>query len=140
MALTFSDGFWDNIWDGLGLNAIFANGYLRLYSGSPPTDAEDAATGTLISTVQLPATPFADASGGDAAKAGVWQDPSAAATETATYFRLVATSDTGGASTTEPRIQGTAGESGDDLTLNDETITAGQVVTITAFTLQGFNA
>jgi hypothetical protein len=45
---------------------------LQLYSGTQPTSADDAATGTLLATITLPGTPFGAASGGTVSKSGTW--------------------------------------------------------------------
>jgi hypothetical protein len=45
-----------------GLAPLFDSGTINLYTGSQPSEADDAATGTLLATIALPATAFAAAS------------------------------------------------------------------------------
>lgn len=112
-----------------GITALFpAGAILMIYMNTIPTDADTAiGAQTLLSSVTLPATPWAAAAARAVAKSGTWQDPSAAAgsAATPTWFRLKNAGDT-------ERIDGTAGIGSGDMSF-DGTITAAQVITITAF-------
>jgi hypothetical protein len=59
--------------------AIGASPLLRFYSGSAPANISDAATGTLLCEMALPADWMANASGGVKAKSGTWSGTGAAA-------------------------------------------------------------
>jgi hypothetical protein len=104
-----------------------AGAILEIRSGASP-GAENAATGTLLATITLPATPWAAASGGAKAKSGTWSDSSADGTGTAAHYRLKNSGDT-------RRIDGdvTATGGGGSLTLDNVSIAAAQVVTIATF-------
>jgi len=115
---------------GSGIN--FDSGVLEIRSGAAP-GPEAAEGGTLLASITLPADAFAAASGSAIAKAGTWQDASADGTGTAAHFRMRRSGDSGGASTTTSRLEGTVGTSGSDINLDSVSITAGQSVTITSF-------
>jgi len=104
-----------------------AGSILEIRTGASP-GAENAATGTLLASITLPATPWAAASGGSKAKSGTWQDASADGAGTAAHYRLKNAGDT-------RRIDGTVGatSSGADLELDNVVIAVAQVVTITSF-------
>lgn len=109
---------------------------LEIRSGSAPADCATADSGTLLASMTLPSDWMAAASSGSKAKSGTWSDTSANATGTAGHFRF---KDSGG---TTCHIQGTvtATGGGGDLTLDSTSITSGQTVTITGFTLTDGNA
>lgn len=124
----------------LDLNNLLANALLDRFDTEFPAGsileirsgagagAENAATGTLLASITLPATPWAAAGAGSKAKSGVWQDASADAAGTAAHYRLKNATDT-------RRIEGTvtATGGGGDLTLNNTVIAAAQQVTINTF-------
>lgn len=108
----FSTGFRNAYLEGGDLQTMFDNGYLDIYSGAKPADAnatEGAAT--LLARCNLPASNAfgATATDGELPKSGTWQSPSASAGGLAAWFRLRESGDTGGASTTFKRIDGTIG-------------------------------
>jgi len=105
-----------------------ATAILEIRSGAVP-GAENAATGTLLASITLPATPWAAAASGSKAKSGTWSDTSADATGTAGHYRLKNAADT---HREEGTITVTGG--GGDMTLDSVSITAAQVVTVTTFT------
>jgi hypothetical protein len=114
-----------------GLDTTFNSGTLTIYTGTPP-GAGNAATGTVLVTITLPADAFAPASGGTKVNLGTWQDLSADASGTAGYFRMV-----GGSNILEGTVTATGG--GGDLTLDNVAIVATQQVTVTSFTLSSTN-
>lgn len=105
-----------------------ATAVLEIRSGAKP-GAENAASGTLLASITLPATPWAAAATGSKAKNGTWEDASADATGTAGHYRLKNAGDT---RRIDGSVTGTGG--GGDLELNSTSITAGQAVTINTFT------
>lgn len=131
---------------GGSLKDIFKDGVLRIYSGSQPTSPDSAASGTLLLEISEDAGAFAagafdnglefgDAASGAIAKATgeTWQDTGLAA-GTAGYFRFVGNAaDTGAASTSLPRIDGSVGTSGADLNMSSTGVTAGATYTIDSF-------
>lgn len=101
-------------------------GSIEIRTGAKPAAPGDAATGTLLATLTLPATAFGSSVGGTAnlnAVAAV----NAAASGDAGYFRAKS-----GAGTAI--FDGTVGTAGADLNLNSVTITAGGQVSITSGT------
>lgn len=108
--------------------AIGATPIMKIFAGSLPANCAAADIGTVLATLTLPSDWMAAASSGSKAKSGTWEDLSADASGTATYYRIY---DSGGSTCVE---QGTAGTSGTDLILNSATFTAAQSFSITAFT------
>jgi hypothetical protein len=116
--------------------AIGTSPLMRIRTGSAPANCAAADTGTVLAELSLPSDWMAAASSGSKSKSGTWQDTSANNTGTAAHFRVY---DTAG---TTAHIQGTvtATGGGGDLTLDSVSITTGQQVTITTFTLTAGNA
>jgi len=113
---------------------ISTSAILKIRTGAQPADCATADSGTVLATLQLPSDWMAAASSGAKAKNGTWQDTSADDTGTAAHFRIY---DSGG-STCD--IQGSVGSGSGDLDLDSVSITAGQIVTVTGFTLTDANA
>lgn len=120
--------------NGTGVS-LYDSAVLEIRSGTIPADADTAPTGSVLASITLPADSFGAAAAGVIAKAGTWQDTSADATGTATWFRIRQTGDLGTTNTTDERIDGTVGTSGADLNLDNTSIATGQQVTINTFTL-----
>jgi hypothetical protein len=81
---------------------------------------------------------MADAGSGQKLKAGTWQDATADATGTATFFRLYNSQATKNETTCF--MQGSVGQGSGDLSLDNDSIVAGQSVTINTFTITDGNA
>ena len=115
-------------------STIGATAKLLIYSGSAPADCAAAATGTLLATLTLPADYMNNASSGSKTLLGTWSGTASAGSgATPTHFRLA---DNAG---TVVGLQGTAGVGSGDLSFNG-TITSGQTITISTFTLTAANA
>src|SRR5574337_1830029 len=99
MALKLSTGVRNAKLDSIE-TTIGASPKLRIYTGSPPTNITDAATGTLLAEMTLPSDWMAGAAAGSKAMSGTWS-VAASAAGTAGYFRVV---DSAGTTT---HIQGT---------------------------------
>jgi hypothetical protein len=107
---------------------------LLIYTGAPPADCGTAASGTLLATLTLPADAFADAASGSKAKTGTWSGTAGAgAGATPGYWRLTANDGT------TVGAQGTAAIGSGDMNF-DGTITSGQTITVSAFTVTAGNA
>jgi hypothetical protein len=91
-----------------------------------PTGAENAAGGSLLATITLPATPWAAAATGSKAKSGTWS-VAASGTGTAGNYRLIGT-------TTTNIEEGTVGLSASDMNLDNTSIVAAQNIAINTFT------
>lgn len=106
---------------------------IRILTGTAPTNADDAETGTLLATLTCSATAFSGFSdlnpGARATFAAITSDSSADNTGTAGYFRIL--TQTGGTII----AQGNVGTSAADLILNTVAITSGSTVSITAATI-----
>jgi len=121
----------DSIETTIGTSAI-----IRIRSGSPPANCAAADTGTVLSTLTLPSDWMAAATGGSKAKSGTWQDLEADATGTAGHFRVY---DSAGTTChLQGTITGTGG--GGDMTIENTSISVGQTITITTFTIGSGNA
>lgn len=105
--------------------AFPAGATLEIRTGAAP-GVGGAASGTVLATVTLPATPLTSGTG-QVTLNGTWQDASADASGTAAHYRL-----TNGSDIEEGSVTVTGG--GGDLTLDSVSITAAQVVTITSWT------
>lgn len=135
---SFSTGLRDALINS-GILTAFDNGFLDIYSGTIPADADATeGAGTLLASVVLPASALAAAASGGAIvkDSGAWTESSANASGTAAWFRLYASAHTTGASTTAVRMDGDVSLSGGggDLILTTLTVTAADVVTVDSFT------
>ena len=136
---------------GGSLRDIYKRGVLRIYTGTQPTTADLAATGTLLLTITLASGAFTGgavtnglefgaASSGSISKASTqtWSGL-AAATGTAGWFRLYGNAadeaSTPAISTTLPRLDGSIAISGAQLNMSSTTITSGATTTIDTFTV-----
>lgn len=101
---------------------------LKIFTGAVPANCAAAdPAGTLV-TINLPATPFGTAASGAINLSGSWS-ASASATGTAASYRIYDSS-------AVCQIQGNVTT---DLVLNNTSITSGQTVTVTSYTLTAAN-
>ena len=108
---------------------------LTIRTAAPPANCAAANAGTVLATITLPSDWMAAASGGNKIISGApWTDSSADNSGTAVHFRI---HDSSG---TTCHMQGIVGVGTGDLQLTTTTITAGQPVTVTSFTLTDGNA
>ncbi len=121
-----------------GIGSIFDGGKLQIYDGAQPASPNDVVgAGTLLAEITLPTPAFAAASGGSRLKAGTWEDLLANASGTPTWARLITSTDTGVSSTTEKRIDvsaGLTGGAGFDLEFT-AALVINEPLTIDSFTL-----
>jgi len=115
----------------VGVSAV-----LKMFSGSPPANCAAANSGTEIASMTLPSDWMAAASSGTKAKAGTWEDTSANNAGTLGHFRLYASDGT----TCHAQGTITATGGGGDMTVDNTSVTAGQAITVTGFTLTAGNA
>lgn len=132
MALQYSTTHRTNAMSDISTQ-LGSTSYLLIYTGSVPASCATAASGTLLASLPCSST-FGSASSG-VLTANSITNASASNTGTAGYFRLCTTS--GG---TTCVVQGTVGTSGADLNLNSTSISSGQTVSITSFTITAFGA
>lgn len=135
----FSTGLRNGMLSGLSLKAALNGGSLRLFSGPVPPTADAAATGTVLMRLTVgggtTGLSFGTAENGVISKSEteVWATSAVDTSGTISHFRFVSSTDSGGDSTTEARIQGTAGIVGTDLVLTSTEVTAGQPWTLNYF-------
>ncbi len=104
------------------------NGYLRIYDGTQPTDADTAiGAQVLLAELTFGATAFAAASGGSASANAITNDSSANATGTATWFRAFASNGT------TVIMDGSVGTATSNCVINSTAIQANAAVSVTSF-------
>jgi hypothetical protein len=139
MSLKLSTGLRNGMLDANPFKTLLDASRLKIYSGSPPADA-DQAEGTELVDIGSDAGDthchfLASAVAGVLSKAAdIWSGV-AGATGTASHFRLVVNTDTGVLSTTEIRLQGTIGTSGADLNMSSVAIVISATQTVDTFDL-----
>lgn len=150
MTVKLSTGLRNNMAGAKGFAESFKDGVLHIYSGPQPLSPDNAATGTLLAIITkdggafTPGAPdnglvFDTPANGTVAKkaADTWKGVGLAAGN-AGYFRLMGNAaDTGAASATLPRMDGSCGTSGADLNLSNIAFAVGapQSVDVFAFTV-----
>ena len=117
-------------------STIGATAVLKIKTGAAPATCATADSGTVLASITCPADWMAAASSGTKAKSGTWQDASADNTGTAAHWRLYASDGT----TCGAQGTVTATGGGGDMTLDSTSITSGQTVTISTFTLTAANS
>lgn len=109
--------------------ALTNGGSIEVYSGTQPASAEDAAPGTLLATLTLPADAFADAVSGTAsANADPDLETTGTADGTAGWARV---KDPVGGTV----FDGSVAISGGNFTINNASITIGGAVRLTSGSL-----
>lgn len=113
-----------------GLASDFNNGYLRIYSGSQPANADAATTGTKLAELRFGATAFGGAASGVLTANAITQDSNAPNTGTAGYFRIFKSDGT------TVLMDGSIGTSSSfNLNISTTSIVAGNVVQCSSFTI-----
>lgn len=142
MTLHVSTALRNQLLDTASLKSILAAGFIKLYSGAAPANADAAATGTLLCTISQSSggtgiNLAAAASSGVISKLGTetWSGVNAAG-GVAGYYRHVAVGDTAGLSTTEPRLQGDIATAGAELNLTNTTLANGATQTVDFYSVQ----
>lgn len=111
------------------LSDLLDNGYLRIYDGTQPANANTAVTTqVLLAELRFNATAAPAASGGTLTMNAITQDSSANNTGTATWFRALKSD----GSTVV--FDGSVGTSGCDINLGSTSITSGSSVGVTSMT------
>lgn len=109
--------------------ALLNSGYLRIYDGSQPTDADTAiGAQVLLAELRFNATAFGGAASAVATANAITSDSSADATGTAAWFRALKSDGT------TVIFDGSVGTSGANLNLNSVAISAGAAVSVSSFT------
>ena len=95
---------------------------VEIRTGTQPASANTAASGTLLATIVLPATPWAAAAAGSIAKQGTWS-VTATGTGAAGYARII-----GGTNAIDVSV----GEAATDWIIDNADIVTGGTVTVTS--------
>lgn len=117
-------------------NAIGAAPVMELRSGAAPADCAAGASGTLLAQFALPSDWMAAATAGAKAKSNTWSGAGITA-GTIGHFRIVSAG-----SPQDCHMQGsvTATGGGGDMTVDNTSIAAAQVVTVSSFQITAGNA
>jgi len=132
MAIALSSGLRDHMLVTGSFKSGLDGGVLKIYAGAMPATADaDSSALTVLCTISLDDTgsgiTFASTvTGGILTKNSgeVWRGQ-IDATGVATFFRFMAISDTGAASTTNKRVQGTVGVAGADINFSSVSFVSG---------------
>lgn len=142
MAVKISTGLATAMLGAQGIDAILNLGFIKIYSGTPPAAADDALGGaTLLVTISnassgtgltldTPVNGVLDKTPGE-----VWSGVVVAG-GSPTFYRWEMPGDTGGASTSEVRLQGSVAVAGADLNMTNATLTASATETIDVYKLR----
>lgn len=110
------------------LSVLADNGYLRIYDGTQPTNADTAiGAQVLLAELRFNADAAPAASNGVLTFNAITQDSSANATGTASWFRALKSDGS------TVMFDGTVGVSGSDLNISTTSIVAGATVGVTSF-------
>ena len=129
MTTSISPGLLNQLLGSGGFKETMDGSEFRLYAGLVPAAAGDSiGAATLLCTIKNGASgvTFDGTTPGVLLKPAseTWQGTNAAS-GTPSFYRLVKSADTGGASTTDPRVQGSVGVVGADLNISAGTLVSG---------------
>jgi hypothetical protein len=108
-------------------STIGTAGYVKIFTSTQPADCQAGTSGTLLCNITLPSDWYNAASGGTCTKNGTWAGTAVAA-GTAGHYRVYNNG------TSVCSEQGTVGQGSGDLSLDNVSISSGQVVTVTDWT------
>lgn len=108
----------------------FNLGHLRIFTVTAPGSPDNAEAGTLLVDVTYPNPAYGSAAAGVVTQAGTPLTGSIVATGTAAYCRQVSSTDGGGSSTTDKRLQGTVATSAAECIVNTTSFVSGGTFTL----------
>ena len=141
MALRLSTGVRQALLGTAAFQTEFALSFINIYTGTQPSSADDAATGTLLATIYSDGAAVglsfdAPVAGAISKAAAQTWSGTAVADGTAGWFRLYEATDTpASSSTTNSRIDGNIATSGANMNMSNTFIANGAVQTISTFTI-----
>jgi hypothetical protein len=145
MTIRLSSGMRDAINTGGasgGVKGALAAGFIYIYSGSQPTSADSAATGTLLGKVTKDGDGATGLTLGTSAAGVIPKNPAETwkftglADGSAGWFRHCEAGDTpGNSSSTAKRIDGSIGTAGADANIANTNVVTGAVSTVDAYTV-----
>jgi hypothetical protein len=115
---------------------VGASAILKLFTAALPANCAAANAGTVVSTINLPADYFGNASGGVKSKAGTWEDLLADANGVPLHWRLF--DSTGVTCHAQGDVSDNAGTG--SLKVDNTNFVAGQPFTITSWSMTDGNA
>jgi hypothetical protein len=139
MGILVSTGLANYVAGTGSLKAALNLGFIKIYSGTAPTTADNAigsaGSNTLLCTISNDDTGTGITLGTASANtipknSGETWSGTNAATGTASFYRHVGSADDGTLSTTQPRIQGTIGTAGEDMNLSSTSLSASALQTL----------
>lgn len=138
----FSTGLRDSMMAGQSFKGTMDGGVLHIFGGTAPASADDSeGAAPLLVTLTVNGSGGGlnfdtTASNGALSKAPgeLWKGE-VAATGNATWFRFVASGDTGASSTTEARVQGTIGAAAADMLIANPQMTELEEFALNYFTV-----
>jgi hypothetical protein len=131
LAVAVRDAMNDAFETNIGASAV-----LKIRTGAKPANVAAADSGTVLSTVALPADWMAASSGGTKAMAGTWQDLLADAAGTAGHFRIYASD--GVTCKAQGSVTTTGG--GGSMTVDNVVFAVDQPFNVTSFSITAGNA
>lgn len=146
MGIKISSGAFESVLSTGSFKDTFTNGVLCIYSGTQPSNADAAETGTLLAEVNVDGAVFTPG-GATGLNFGAATGKSIAKDDTETWkgifledglmgwFRFYDNSKTTGASTSAIRIDGSVGTSRTDIIVGTTTATLDGSITFDDFTL-----
>lgn len=137
--MKMSTGLRTSLLGGNSLSSVMNLGFIQIYSGTVPTDADQSiGSATLLTTIKSGSVGLTF---GTAASGAIPKNPSETwngvnvATGTASFYRHVGSADTGALSTTQPRMQGTCGTAGGDMAMTSVALTSGATQSVDAYSV-----
>jgi hypothetical protein len=139
MALRLSTGMRNGLAGTSGLKEALDGGYIDIYTGGQPVNADYAETGVKIVRISTAAGTggllFGTSAAGVLPKsADIWSGTVGVA-GLAGYFRFYGSGGTSGSSGTQVRMDGSVGVSNSDMVLANSSLVVGATLTIDTFTL-----
>lgn len=139
MAIRLSVGTRNGLVGTRGIKEMFDGGFIGIFTGGQPADADQAETGSLLCTISSSSgtagiTLGTQGAGAIPKDSNVWSGLVGTA-GVAGYFRLYDSNRTTGSNGTACRIDGNVGVSGSDLVLSNTTLTVGATLTIDTATI-----
>lgn len=137
MAVRISTGFRNLLLNSGIDDAYDTTGRINIYTGSQPADADDAATGTLLCTITLPADSAGSGASGVLTFNAV-SDATVTASGTAGWARFYRTGDTApgsAANSSDVRLDVDIGEGSGTMSFDETDLVSGGTVSTSSITI-----
>jgi hypothetical protein len=134
MAIRLSTGAQNGLAGSLGIKDLFNNGFIGVFSGGQPVDANQAETGILLATISANSgttgVPLGTAGAGQISKAATPWSGLCVVAGVAGWFRFYDANMTTGSNGTAVRMDGNIGVSGSDMVMSNTNMVLGATTTI----------